>query len=196
LIVVVGIRVLVSEPVTDTGQMTGVLAALAVIIPIAELVVFALVADMIGLGTTILLLIGISVLGAVLLAHQGVGTWRRLRETIRRRESPTDDLVDAGLIMVAALLLLTPGFFTDALAFLVVIPPTRRFLRATLRRIVGVIAARRFGWKTSTAAVAGKKIYDVQATKRTTPGSGRPERPGQLPSEGHPSAEDDSPDTA
>ena len=46
---------------------------------------------------TILLLVGISLLGAVLLAHQGIGTWRRLRETIRRRESPTDDLVDAAL---------------------------------------------------------------------------------------------------
>jgi UPF0716 protein FxsA len=174
--------------------MTGFMAAVAVIVPIAELVVFALMADLIGIGWTILLLIGISVLGAVLLFREGVGTWRRLRETIRRRESPTDDLADAGLIMVAALLLLTPGFFTDALAFLVVIPPTRRFLRATLRRVIGVIAARRFGWKSASAAVAGKRIYDVQATKRATPGSGRPERPEQLPSAGRPSDEGDSPD--
>lgn len=174
--------------------MTGFMAAVAVIVPIAELVVFALVSDLIGIGWTILLLIGISVLGAVLLVREGVGTWRRLRETIRRRESPTDDLVDAGLIMVAALLLLTPGFFTDALAFLVVIPPTRRVLRTTLRRVIGVIAARRFGWKSASAAAAGKRIYDVQATKRATPGSGRPERPGQLPSEARPSGEDDSPD--
>ena len=176
--------------------MTGVVAALAVIIPIAELVVFALVADAIGFGPTILLLVVISLLGAVLLVRQGIGTWRRLRETIRHRESPTDDLVDAGLIMVAGLLLLTPGFFTDALAFLVVIPPTRRSLRTTLRRVFGVVAARRLGWKTSTAAAAGKKIYDVRATKRATPGSDPPERPGQLPSAGRPSDEDDSPGRA
>ena len=173
--------------------MTGVVAALAVIIPIAELVVFALAADAIGIFPTILLLVAVSFVGAVLLVRQGIGTWRRLRETIRRRESPTDDLLDAALIMVAGLLLLTPGFFTDALAFLVVIPPTRRSLRGTVRKVVGVFAARRLGWKTSTAAAAGKKIYDVQATRRATPGSGPPERPGQLPSAGRPSGEDDSP---
>ena len=173
--------------------MTGIVAALAVIIPIAELVVFVLVADLIGILPTVALLVAISVLGAVLLVGQGIGTWRRLRQTIKRREVPADDLADAALIMVAAFLLLTPGFFTDGLAFLVVIPPTRRGLRTMLRRVVGVVAARRIGWKTSTAAVAGKRIYDVQATKKATPGSDRPSSP-QLPAAGHPSGEDDSPD--
>lgn len=174
--------------------MTGIVAVIAVVIPVAELGVFALVADLIGILPTILLLVGISLLGAILLVRHGIGTWRRLRETIRRREVPTDDLADAALIMVAGVLLLTPGFFTDSLAFLVVIPPTRRFLRKTLRRIVGVVAARRFGWKTSTAAVAGKRIYDVTATKGATPGSDPREHPAQLPSAGRPSDGDGSPD--
>lgn len=173
--------------------MTGVVAALAVIIPIAELVVFVLVADLIGVVPTILILVGISVFGAVLLVREGVGTWRRLREAIRERRSVSDDLADAALIMVAGILLLTPGFFTDALAFVVVIPTSRRVLRRTLRRLVGVVAARRFGWKTTSAAVAGKKIYDVQATSRATRTS---EGPRPLPGPGRPSDEDDSPDTA
>lgn len=175
--------------------MTGIVAALAVIIPIAELVVFVLVADLIGILPTVALLVAISVLGAVLLVGQGIGTWRRLRQTIKRGERPANDLADAALIMVAAFLLLTPGFVTDALAFLVVIPPTRRVLRTALRRVVGVIAARRIGWKTGTAAVAGKRIYDVQATKKATPGSDRPSSQ-QLPAAERPSGEDDSPDRA
>lgn len=174
---------------------TGV-AVLAVIVSIAELVLFALVADLIGIFPTILLLIGISLAGGALLVLQGIGTWRRLRETIGRNEVPTEDLADAALIMVAGVLLLTPGFGTDGLAFLVVIPPTRRFLRAMLRRIVGMVATRRFGWRTSAAAAADKRIYDVQATTRATPGSDPRERPAQLPSSGRPTGEDDSPDTA
>lgn len=174
--------------------MTGILAALAVIIPIAELVLFAVVADLIGILPTVLLLVTISVLGAVLLVVQGIGTWRRLRETIRRREMPTDDLADAGLITIGAVLLLTPGFFTDGLAFLVVIPPTRHALRAVLTKVFAAVAAKRLGWKRAGAVAAGKKIYDVQATARTTPGSDPRERPGQLPSSGRPSAEDGSPD--
>lgn len=174
--------------------MTGILAAAAAITAIAELVVFVLVADQIGILPTVGLLVMISVVGAVLLVGQGIGTWRRLRLTLKRRELPADDLADAALIMVAAVLLVTPGFFTDVLAFLVVIPPTRRGLRNALRRVVAVIAARRFGWKTSTAAVAGKKIYDVQATKRPTSGSDHPLSPEQLPP-GRPSDEDDSRDS-
>lgn len=175
--------------------MTGILAALAVIIPIAELIVFALVSDVIGILPTIVLLIGISVLGAVLLVSQGIGTWRRLQETIRRREMPTDELTDAALITVGAVLLVTPGFFTDGLAFLVVIPATRRTLRAWLRKVLGAFAATRLGWKKTGAVAAGKKIYDVQATRRTRPGSDPRGRPEQLPSSGHPSDEGGSPDT-
>ena len=170
--------------------------ALLVIIPIAEIVVFALVADAIGVVPTVLALIVLSVGGAVLLVKEGVGTWRRLRATVRRHEMPTDELADAALIAVAGALFLTPGFFTDALAFLVVIPPTRRSLRKLLRRGVAVVAATRFGW-TGKAGVGGKKIYDVQVTKveSSRPGSGSPEPPPQLPSAGRPSDEDGSPGT-
>ncbi|MBW3594336.1 MAG: FxsA family protein [Actinobacteria bacterium] len=168
--------------------MGAVVAALLVIIPIVEILVFAVVAEAIGVLPTILLLISVSVAGAVLLVRQGIGTWRRLRATVRRGERPTDDLMDAALIAGAGALFLTPGFFTDAIAFLVVIPATRRTLRRVLRRAVAAIAATRFGWK-GTAAVATKKVYEVRATSRSRRGSGSPERPERLPSAEHPSDE-------
>ena len=175
--------------------MGALFTALVIIVPVAELIVFALVADAIGVLPTILLLLAISALGAALLVRQGVGTWRRLRETIRRRERPTDELADAALIAAAGILFLTPGFFTDALAFLVVIPPTRRTLRNALRRVVTGVAMTRLGWK-GRAAVVGKKVHDVRATSRSTPGSDPSRRPEQLPSAERPSGEGDSRDKA
>lgn len=175
--------------------MGPLFTALVVVIPIAELVVFALVADLIGVLPTVLLLVVISVAGAVLLVREGIGTLRRLRETMRRREMPSDELADAALIAVAGVLFLTPGFFTDGLAFLVVIPPSRKALRTLLRRLVGAIAATRVGWKGTAAVAGGKKVYDVQATRRASrPGSDPRELPEQLPSSGRPSDEGDSPD--
>ncbi len=173
--------------------MSGIFTALVVIIPIAELVTFALVADAIGVLPAVVLLILVSVMGAALLVRQGIGTWRRLRETVRRRERPTDELADAALIAVAGALFLTPGYFTDVLAFLVVIPGSRRVLRNLLRRAATSVAVTRFGWAGRTAVV-GKKVYDVRATERATRGSVPPPRPEQLPSSERPSVEGDSPD--
>ena len=175
--------------------MGALFTALVVMVPIAELIVFAVVADAIGVLRTVLLLVVISVMGAILLVRQGAGTWRRLRETMRRHEMPTDDLADAALIAVAGVLFLTPGFFTDAVAFLVVIPPTRIALRRSLRRAVAAVAATRFG-RRGRAAVAGKKVYDVKVTERSTRrGSGPSDHPAHLPSSGRLSDEDDSPGT-
>ena len=174
------------------GEMGAFFSALVVIIPIVEIVVFALVADRIGVLTTVGALVLISAAGAVLVIREGVGAWRRLRETIRRRETPTDELADAALIAVGGLLLLTPGFFTDALAFLVVMPPTRRSLRTALKRFATGFAATRLGWQGKTA-VGAKKVYDVHVT-RTRRGSDPPEPPRQLSSSTHQSGEDDSPD--
>lgn len=169
-------------------------AILAVAIPIAEIAVFAFVADRIGVLPTILILLVMTVAGAVLLVREGVSALRRLRETVRRREPVGNDLADAGLIALGGILFLTPGFFTDALGFVILFPPTRRSLRVWLKRLVTGVAAAKLGWK-GTAAVGGaKRVYDVKVT-RATRGSGPPEPPPQLPSSPRPSGEDDSPDT-
>ena len=175
--------------------MSTFFTALVIIVPIAEIFVFAAIADGIGILPTVAMLVAISGLGAVLLVKQGISTLKRLRETMRRRESPTRELADAALFAIGALLLLTPGFFTDALAFLVVIPPTRAFLSGLLRRGATAVAATRLGW-TGKSAVAAKTVYDVKATKVDGPkrGSGPPQPPPQLPSSGRPSGEDGSPD--
>ncbi len=173
--------------------MHAAFAILAVAIPIIEIVVFALVADRIGVLPTVLGLLVMTAIGAVLLVREGVSTFRRLRASARRREPIGDDLADAALIAFGGMLFLTPGFFTDALAFLVVMPPTRRSLRKWLKRVVTGVAATRLGWQGKTA-VGAKKVYDVRVTRTTRPGSDPPEPRPQLPSSPRPSDEDDSPD--
>ena len=176
--------------------MSTVVAVVAVLVPIAEIAVFAFVADRIGILATVGLLVVLTVAGAVLLVQQGIGTIRRLRDKMQRRESPSKDLADAALLAFGGLLLLLPGFFTDVLALVIVLPPTRAALSRWLRRGATAVAATRLGW-TGKAAVGAKTIYDVKATKvpRPNSGSGPPEPQPQLPSSTLPSDEDGSPGT-
>lgn len=177
--------------------MPGVLVGAAVVVAILELVVFALLSDWIGVLPTFLALVFISVVGALVMVRQGIVTLRRLLQAMRRREMPTDELADAALIALGGAFLLSPGFVTDLLAFVVVLPPTRRPLRAVVKRITTAVATSRFGW-VGRAGVASGKVHDVDARtvgRAATPGPdpGAPPRP--LPSPPRPSGEDGSPDT-
>ena len=130
--------------------MLGVLVLLFVAVPIAELYVIVQVAGGIGVPETILLLIGISVVGAWLARLAGIGVLQRLQRTIREGKVPSAELVDGGLVLFAGALMITPGFLSDCLAILLLLPPSRAVVRsALLRRIragggfVHVVAGRR-----------------------------------------------------
>ena len=69
-----------------------------------------------------------AVLGASLARHQGLATMQRLQQTIRRGEPPALEMLEGGLLLMGALLLLTPGFFTDVAGFACLLPLTRRWL--------------------------------------------------------------------
>jgi len=79
------------------------------------------------------------VIGAALARHQGLATLQRLQATMARGEAPAIEMVEGVLLLVGALLLLTPGFFTDALGFACLLPPTRRLLSLWLLKRFMVI---------------------------------------------------------
>lgn len=108
------------------------LVALFLIVPIAELYVIVQVASGFGVLPTIALLIVVSVAGAWLVRREGLGVLRRLQGQLERAELPTNELVDGGLILFAGALMLTPGFLTDTLGLLLLIPPTRVVARSVL----------------------------------------------------------------
>ena len=116
--------------------MFVVLAVVFLVVPIAELYVIVQVAGGIGVPETILLLIGISFLGAWLARLAGVGVLNRLQRTVRAGKVPSAELVDGALVLFAGALMITPGFLSDCLAILLLLPPTRAVARgAILQRI-------------------------------------------------------------
>lgn len=114
--------------------MLVVLAVLFLVLPIAELYVIVQVASGVGILNTIGLLVVVSVVGAWLCKHEGIGVLRRIRSALDRYEVPHRELVDGGLILFAGALLLTPGFLTDVLAVLLLLPPTRAIARGAVLR--------------------------------------------------------------
>jgi UPF0716 protein FxsA len=113
-----------------------VLAVLFLVVPLAELYVLIQVGQVIGVLETVGLLLLVSVVGAWLAKREGIGVLRRMQAAVNAGRVPGTELVDAFLILLAAALMLTPGFLTDILAILLLVPPVRAGVRRTLRRIL------------------------------------------------------------
>jgi UPF0716 protein FxsA len=111
------------------------LIAIFVVIPLAELyVLLEVVGPALGAPLTILLLVVDSLAGAWLMKSQGRVVWARFNETLREGRIPAREIVDGVLVIFGGAFLITPGFITDILGFLLLIPVTRRLFRGTLQR--------------------------------------------------------------
>jgi UPF0716 protein FxsA len=115
------------------------LIVLFIVVPLAELAVIIEVGEAIGLLPTIAILLADSILGGILMRAQGRVAWRRFNEAMQAGRVPHREALDGGLVIFGGALLLTPGFLTDVLGLLLLIPPTR----LVARRIVGRLIARR-----------------------------------------------------
>ena len=117
--------------------MLALLVLVFVALPIAELYVLIQVAGGIGILNTIGLLIAVSVVGAWLSKREGLGVLRRIRFALDRYELPGREVVDGALILFAGALLMTPGFISDCLGILLLLPPTRAVVRGVVIRSLG-----------------------------------------------------------
>ena len=107
------------------------------LLALAEVVVFVLVAGWIGAGYTVLLALATSALGWALLARQGTKALADLRESARtRRTGAGRELGDAGLVAAGGVLMVLPGFLSDVLGLLCLLPGTRSLVRAALGRLI------------------------------------------------------------
>ena len=104
------------------------------IIPIIEIYLLIEIGSMFGALTAVILVILTGFLGAFLARMQGLQTFFRIQESLREGRMPSGDLLDALLIVIAGLVLLTPGFLTDSVGFLLLIPATRNSIKYWLRR--------------------------------------------------------------
>tara|TARA_B100001167_G_scaffold4881_1_gene2817 strand:- start:95 stop:493 length:399 start_codon:yes stop_codon:yes gene_type:complete len=104
------------------------------IIPIIEIYLLMEIGSMFGALTAVALVILTGFLGAFLARMQGLQTLYRIQESLREGRMPSGELLDALLIGIAGLVLLTPGFLTDSAGFLLLIPATRNAIKNWLRR--------------------------------------------------------------
>ncbi|MFW5939306.1 MAG: FxsA family protein [Halolamina sp.] len=114
-----------------------VIAAL-LLIPLADAILLVFVAGEIGAAATVLLVVLTGLVGMLLVRAEGRHTLARIQQKAARGEPPTDELLDGALLIAAGAFLLTPGVVTDALGFLLVLPPTRYPIRTLLKRYVVV----------------------------------------------------------
>jgi UPF0716 protein FxsA len=117
------------------------LLILFTLVPLIELFLLIKLGELIGVWATVMLVVGTGALGAYLTRLQGLRVLRQVQAEIQEGRVPTDGLLDGLLIVVAGAVLLTPGLITDAMGFILLIPPGRRLIRKALAAAV----TRRFG---------------------------------------------------
>jgi len=141
------------------------LALLFLIVPLAELYLILKVGDTIGIGWTVLLLVADSLLGSWLLRSQGRAVWRRFNEILAHGRVPHREVIDGVLVIFGGAFLITPGFLTDIVGLLLLLPPTRAIVRRVLVRRMG-----------RGAVVGGRPRhdYDVEGSAREYDDQPRP----------------------
>src|SRR5206468_1584555 len=100
-----------------------------IVVPIAELYVIIQVGEAIGALPTIAILIADSVLGALLLRAQGRTAWGRFRAAMAEGRVPAREVLDGALVIFGGAFLITPGFITDVIGIVLLLPPTRAVVR-------------------------------------------------------------------
>ena len=99
---------------------------LILLIPVIEIALFIQAGSLFGTGMTILLTLITAVIGLTLIRQQGVQTLFRAQQKMNTGEVPAFEMLEGMLFAIAGVCLLTPGFFTDTIGFLILIPPLRR----------------------------------------------------------------------
>ncbi|HCU68033.1 MAG TPA: membrane protein FxsA [Desulfomicrobium sp.] len=114
--------------------MLGKLFLLFAVIPVAEIYVLVSVGGAIGVLPTVALVLLTALAGAHLARMQGLAVMMRIRENLAQGFMPAEELLDGLLIFLAGMTLLTPGFLTDIMGLLILLPATRNIFKRWLRK--------------------------------------------------------------
>lgn len=149
--------------------MAFILLIAFIAVPIIEISVFIEIGGRIGLWPTIGIVILTAVIGTAMLRQQGLSVLFRIQQNLEANRMPVQELFDGVCLVIAGVLLLTPGFVTDSVGFLLFVPPFRRWLASEIGRRVVARADVRY-------------THQSYSTHGGHPGHGRPgERPGAGP---------------
>lgn len=103
------------------------------LIPVAEIYLIIKLGAFLGAFNTVAIIILTGFAGAALARMQGIQTMQRIRQSLEQGVVPTEEMIDALLIFIAGIVLLTPGFITDTAGILLLFPPTRYHIKRFLR---------------------------------------------------------------
>jgi UPF0716 protein FxsA len=110
--------------------------ALLLLIPLFDIVLLVAVAAWLGAVETVLLVVLTALVGLLLVRAEGRHTLAKIQRKVTSGESPKNELIDGGLLLVAGVMLLTPGLVTDLIGLILVVPPTRLPIRVATKRWV------------------------------------------------------------
>lgn len=156
-----------------------VLLVIFIVVPLAELYVIIQVADAIGAPLTILILALDSIIGSLLLKSQGRVVWRRFNETLAAGRIPHREVLDGVLVIFGGAFLITPGFITDVVGILLLLPPTRFVMRRFLVRALGGRVA--IGVAGAATSRRPSQTFDVEGTASEVDGDRLEPRTPRLP---------------
>jgi UPF0716 protein FxsA len=115
--------------------MALLLVLIFIVLPVAEIYVIIKVGEAIGVLPTIALLILDGILGAALLRAQGRAAWRRFNEALAAGKVPAHEVFDGAMVIMGGAFLITPGFITDIIGLLLLLPPSRAMFRGVVTRV-------------------------------------------------------------
>ena len=115
--------------------------ALFVLVPIIEISLFIEIGSIIGSFYTIMLIFITAIVGVFFVRQQGISTFQKLTSQLQNLETPVQTMFEGLVILISGILLITPGFFTDALGFLGLVP----FSRIIFIKLVASYILSRYG---------------------------------------------------
>lgn len=159
--------------------MGFLILAAFIAIPLIEIWLFVQIGGAIGALPTVAGVVATAVIGMALLRRQGLAALERLQSTLEAGADPVGPVFDGFCLLLAGALLLTPGFFTDALGLLLFLPPVRAaLLRLVVRRFVapggGGATYASYRWRETRAPGpgGGGEVIEGEWTEVRTPRNG------------------------
>jgi len=140
-------------------------------VPMIEIALFIQVGGLIGLWPTLAIVVLTAVLGTILVRSQGAQVLGRLRQSMSELKDPTEPLAEGAMILFAGALLLTPGFFTDSVGLLLLIPPVRQWV---IRAVRSRMRMQSFAFGAGSTAQQTRNGDVIDAEYEEVP----PQRPG------------------
>lgn len=140
--------------------MAVYIALAFILVPIIEIAIFIEVGGAIGLWNTLAVVVLTAVVGTWMLRAQGMRTLRSAQDSLARQVFPVSEVFDGLCLLVGGALLLTPGFLTDGLGFLLFLPPVRAAIRGVILRFLSASGTNWTGGEVPGSGESGGRSPD------------------------------------